>query len=119
VTGGELTDDAKVALAELGLTEEQIDMVANMQGRWAGGRQGGPPGGEGRAFPGGNEGGMPGGMPGGNNAPPGMGGPGWGNGGGATAPAGFDAGYAVVMAALLLILAGATALVARPRKGVV
>ena len=44
--GGELTEEVKAALIELGLTEAQIEMFANMQNRMPGGNrgQGGIPG---------------------------------------------------------------------------
>jgi len=57
--GGELTDEVKAALLELGLSEEEIEMFANLQNRMPGGNrgQGGfpeQPGGQ-TGFPGGND----------------------------------------------------------------
>ena len=118
--GGKLTDEVKVALLELGLTEEQIDMLANMQnGRPGGdmpqtsntdenwqigflsandGNQANPP--NGNDFPWGNTS-IPGGM---GNAP------------GSAGQTGTDTAYAVTVGVLLIILIGAIVFVARSRK---
>jgi len=88
----ELTGEVKEQLLALGLTEEQIELAANMMGG------GGFPGGEGGQSGRGARGGMP------------------GQRSGTTAGNQNSAGYAIVFAALMLILAGAVAIVAWPRK---
>jgi len=130
--GGELTDDAKAALLDLGLTEEQIDMFANMRNRMPGGNggQGGFPdrGGQnvlpGGIDAGGGQGNPPqgGNMPGGNGMgnPPGPGpGPGPGTGTGTASQSGMNAEYIIMIAALLFLLTGATVFIAKPKKNAI
>ena len=92
---GELTDEDKEALLDLGLTEEQIEMFAGMPN------------------------GFPGGGRGGNAEPPqqGINRPG-GSGSAAeiSSRIGLDTGYIATIGVLILILIGATLLVARPKK---
>jgi hypothetical protein len=112
--GGEITDEVKAELLELGLAEEQIEMFSNMQsgrGNRQPGEQGGQPGGfsgPGGGMPGGGEppeGNMPGGGGLSNlNTPP---------------QSGINMDYALAIARLLVLLAAAIAFVARPRKDMV
>jgi len=92
---GELTDEDKEALLDLGLTEEQIEMFAGIPN------------------------GFPGGGRGGNAEPPqqGINRPG-GSGSAAeiSSRIGLDTGYIATIGVLILILIGATLLVARPKK---
>ena len=110
--GFELTDEVKAALLELGLTEEQMEMFTNMQGMMGGmgGRGGFPDGG---GFPGMGGDAEGGGMPGGNRP----GGMGMSNPSNGTAMM-TSAGYAILLGALLLILAGTIIIIARPKKNV-
>jgi len=96
--GGELTDEVKAQLLELGITEEQIEMFTSMQSRMGG-----------RGFPGmgGDENRMPGG-----NRPGGMG------DAAAAAQAITNVAYAIILGVLLLLLAGAMIFIAKPRKNV-
>ena len=142
--GGVLTDDVKTALLELGLTEEQIDMLVNMQNRMPGGNrgQGGFPdrGGQ-NVFPGGNNAGGGQGNPPQANPPQangGQGNPPQGNGGqgnppqgnmpggngmstpaGTTTQSGINTGYAIIISVSLVLLIGATVFVAKPKKNAV
>ena len=116
--GGELTDEVKATLVELGLTEEQIEALANMRNRMPGGNtgqggftdRGGP-----NAIPGGIDAGGGGGqgntprenMPGGN---------GTGNPSGTTTQSGSNAENAVLVVLLILVLIGAIFLIAKPQK---
>jgi len=88
-------DEVREDLLALGLTEEQIELAAAMMGGGGFGR-----------FPGGNAGegarGGRGGMPGQNPD--------------AASANQNSAAYAIIFAALMLVLAGAVAIVARPRK---
>ena len=118
--GGGLTDELREALLEIGITEEQIETLINMQGGFAGGnmRQGGAQDRGGQdAFPGGNQGNQPNGgnFPGGNMP----GGDGTGGLVGTAAQSGTGMGYIVTAAALLILLAAAIIFVARPRKTVI
>jgi len=118
--GGELTDDVKAALLELGLTEEQIDMFANMQNRMPGGNRGQdgfPDRGGQNGFPGGNDaGGGQGNPPQGGNMP---GGNGMGNPPGTAAQSGMNTGYIIMIAVLLFLLTGATVFIAKPKKNAI
>lgn len=125
--GGELTDGVKDALLKLDFTEEQIEMFANIQSGFPdmGGGMGELGGFSGRGmneqggFPGGgNDSGIQGGIPDGNtnaNAPQRMNRLEWNNTGGMLAPAGSNTSYAVLIVILLIILAGATIFIAKPR----
>jgi len=125
--GGELTDEVRDALFELGLTEEEIDMFSNMQNRWPGGNMGrGNQDNEDRQRS----------WPGGNDMGGGQGGPGNGNGitenstsspsgNGTASPLGamtqIDTGtdYVIIIAALLVLLVTAIIFVAKPQKNVI
>ena len=131
--GGELTDDVKTALLELGLTEEQIEMFSNMQNRMPGGNRG--------------QGGFPGRMgdqdterptspdrggqdaaPGGNNIGGGQGNPPQGNmpsGNGMSNPlgtatqSGINTEYVIMIGALLFLLIGATIFIAKSKRNAI
>ena len=120
--GGELTNEDLAALLELGLTEEQIEMFSSMQNGFPGGdRQGGFPGGDRQGgFPGGDAGGGQGNPPNGNADIPaqGLNRPSGNTTG--TAPQSNDiTGYVILIAILILLLAGAILFIAKPRKKLV
>jgi len=103
--GGELTDEVKAELSEIGLTEEQIEMLANMQNGFAGmGRQGN------RDRQPDNQWNTP---QDGNNRQD------FNNENIATEQNRANAGYVVFSIILLVILAGATVYIAKPRKSTV
>lgn len=112
--GGELTNEVKDALLELGLSEEQIESLADMQNGFPGmGGFGRFPGMEGQGgFPGGGQGNMPGGNA---DNPQGMNRPDWNNTGGMLVSTGSNTSYAVLIVILLIILAGATVFIAKPK----
>ncbi|MCL2035004.1 MAG: CotH kinase family protein [Oscillospiraceae bacterium] len=132
--GGEITDEVKTVLLEIGLTEEQIEMFTGMQNGFPSGRDRGrlpdrvrQPGGERGGLPGGNmpggampDGGrLPGGSTDGGNIQRGMPGgdiPGESTG---TPPQANIGGNAITVAVLLLLLVAAIIFVARPRKNMV
>jgi hypothetical protein len=97
--GGELTDAVKAALAELGLTEEQMTMFTEMGGGGFPGRAMGEnpnaPQGEGEA---------PGVMP--ENT-------------GTAEQSSFSVEAAIIIGIVLLVLVGATVFIARKRKNVI
>jgi len=99
---GELSEEDKNALLELGLTEEQIEVFSGMQG--------GVPGG-GRLPGGGGQGGVPGG-----GGPGGFPGPNVMSSSAGTTQPGMNIGYIITVAVSLLLLAGAIVIVAKPRK---
>ncbi|MCL2152178.1 MAG: CotH kinase family protein [Oscillospiraceae bacterium] len=112
--GGDMTDEVKEALIELGLTEEQIEMFANTQNRMPGGNrgQGGfPDGGRQNTFPGGND--VDDGNPLQWNMP---GGNGMGNPSGTSAQSGSDVEKFVLVIALIIVLVGALVFIAKPKK---
>ena len=116
---GELTEEAKSALVALGLTEDQINMFVNMSNRWPGGDTE-----QGRFFGRGGQSNLPGDNNGeegniavGNaNSPPGMNGWQWGGVNGAAPQTGSGAGNVLVISVLLIILIGATVIIAKPGK---
>ncbi len=112
--GGELNDEVKAALLQIGLTEEQIEMFTNMQG--GGNMQGrGSPGMDGsNDFSGGNE-------AGGGQADPGQrfNRPERNNDGTMPSQTAADTGHLIFIGVLLLVLIGATIFIARPRKNAV
>ena len=142
--GGELTDDVRAELTELGLTDEQIEMVAEMQigpvggmgpaGRVTGGNmpnttrlpddrvQGGGPAiidGSNPPSGGNTTGGGPGVLPDGPiNTTPGRGAPGTGgtNSMPVAASSEIRTGYIILIAVSLVLLAGAIIFVAKPRR---
>jgi len=117
--GDELTDEVKETLLELGLTEEQIEMIAVMLSRFPGGNmgQGGfPDRGGPNAFPGGNDAGGGWGNPPQGNMPDGNG---MGNPSGSVAQTGTNTGYIILVVVLMILLAGAIVFMAKPRKNVV
>ena len=116
--GGELTEEVRTALLELGLTEEQIEMFSMMAGEFSGGdmRNGEFPdrGGQ-NAFPGGDNNERQNGMPDRNaNFPQDI-----SNTGGTAGQNERDGGYAVTVILLMVILAGAIIFVAAPRKNAI
>ena len=132
--GGVITVDVKAALSKIGLTDEQIDMFAEMQNRFAGGNraQGGlPPGGvaQGGMAPGGfqmgggDQNAMPRGFPAGggdqNAMPGGVAGVTGGAPNGAVSATAPDRTYIITTAILLAVLAGATVFIAKPSKNAV
>ena len=116
---GELTDEVKNSLLEFGLTEEEINMLINMQNGFPGGGMfgNGSPGREGQnAFPGGNDNwGDQSNLPNGNaNTPPqNMNNPDGNNVAGMPSQNGITA---ITIVISLIILIGAIIFVARPRK---
>lgn len=99
-SGGELTEEAKTALLELGLTEEQINLVANIQNSFPGmgggmAEQGG--------FPGGQQVNPQDGIE--IDAPP-----------ESATQSGINTGYIILVSILVLFLIGATIFIAKPRK---
>lgn len=99
--GGELTNEVKAALLELGLSEVQIESLSDMQNSFQGmGGIGGMPDRESRSgFPGGGQGNIPD-----------------ENANSMTVPTGSNTSYAVQIIILLIVLVGATVFVAKPRR---
>ncbi|MDR1669685.1 MAG: CotH kinase family protein [Oscillospiraceae bacterium] len=95
--GGELTDEVKAAIVELGISEEQIEMFSGMTG-----------------FPGRGLTGNPGTEEGDGAAP-------WGmqETAGAAEQSGFDPEYAAIVGILTAALAAATIFIAKKRKNVI
>jgi spore coat protein CotH len=112
--GGELTNEFKDALLELGLSEEQIESLVDMQNGFPGmGGFGGFPDRESQSsFPGGGQRNIPGGNA---DNPQAMNRPDWNNTGGMLVSTGSNTSYAVLIVILLIILAGATVFIAKPR----
>ena len=112
--GGELTDEVKDAHLVLGLSEEQIELLADMQNGSSGMRGfGGFPDMESQnSFPGGGQRNIPGGNA---DNPQGMNRPDWNNAGGMLVSTGSNTSYAILIVILLIILAGATVFIAKPR----
>jgi len=118
-SGGELTDEVKAELLELGLTEDQIEMFFSAQNEFPGNGMFGnvfPNDNERNALPGGNDNTGGADPPAGNNSPS-INPP----GGGATGNppqtiSDIDTGYAVTIILLLSILAGAIIFVAKPGR---
>ena len=116
---GELTDEVKGSLLELGLTEEMITMFSNMQNGPGGEMFGGFPGGAGQnAFAGGPDslGGQMDPEGGDENMPRGMDRPDDYRMTVVASQNGIDKEYAIAVGVLLILLIGATAFVAKPRK---
>ena len=112
--GGELTNEVKDALLELGLSEEQIESLADMQNGFPGrGGFGGFQDMESqKSFPGGGQRNIPGGNA---DNPQGMNRPDWNNAGGMLVSTSSNTSYAILIVILLIILAGATVFIAKPR----
>lgn len=99
--GGEVTSEVRDELLELGLIDEQIEILTHMQGRLPGG---------------GNERGLLNAMPERDaNAPGGMGRPDMNNTIGVVMSTDSHTSYAALIVVLLMILAGATAFVAKSK----
>ena len=120
--GGELTDEVEAALIELGLTQEQIEMLSGMQGMFFGGdlqggrflNQGGqaPADGNGDTITAAPQDGVTdvwqvAAQPVGSSSS------------GATPQSGSIAGYIILSVSLLAILTGAIVFIARPKKNAV
>jgi len=98
---GEVTSEVRDELLELGLTDEQIEILTHMQGRFPGG---------------GNERGLLNAMPERDaNAPGGMDRPNMNNTIGVVMSTDSHTSYAALIVVLLMILAGATAFVAKSK----
>jgi len=119
--GGELTDEVRAALREIGLTDEQIDTFSGMQNRFFGGGNmqrggGGPQGGN----PQGGD--QQGGDQQGGNAqvgnPQGVN-PQGGNSQGVNPQGGGTVEHTLIIGALVIALAGAIIFVAWPKKNVI
>ena len=105
---GELTEEAKTTLLELGLTEEQIEMFSNMSN----GRPGGNMGQNG--FPNADRQNRDSTAPQGMNRPDQNG----ANNTNLAVPAGFNMGYVFLVCVSLLLLIGAIVFVAKPQKNI-
>ena len=121
-SGGELTDDVRAALLDLGLTEEQIEMYAGMlNGSQDGIRQGGFPNGGGDMIP------RDGVALDGQDGEPGadannqqvMNMQNRSNADVQVTQNSISAQYAIVIIAMLVILIGATIFIAKPRKATI
>ncbi|PKM58307.1 MAG: spore coat protein CotH [Firmicutes bacterium HGW-Firmicutes-3] len=112
---GELTNEAKDALLELGLSEEQIGSLADMQNSFPGmGGIGGMPDRERQTS---SSGGGQGNIPDENaNGTEGINRQKWNNAGGMVVSTSSNTSYAVLIVIMLIVLAGATAFVAKPRR---
>jgi hypothetical protein len=134
--GGELTDEVRTSLTDLGLTEEQIEILTQMQNRFRGRGDAQGSGFPGRddqpSTPGGNRAGNGTGSgagngtdngtgneqfnPFGDNAQQGMNRPDWNSTMVPAEQSKAGAGHILVIGALLAVLTGATIFVARPGK---